>query len=181
VGRIDAYKSSDDEYLMFVLASAFQGNEHKKNHFESKVMRAFQRRPHILPSFLKNLTPVYLEDENGEIEESAVFQVNLKRFDSSVFHIACGIYYYHFKSKWLGNFKVFTNILMDLKSKNALDVNDLMTKICEETSALCSGEVAIGENQEIFRYKLISDVSNRYLVHMVFYDEVEISVLLANV
>ncbi len=176
----NSHKSLDDEYLMFVLASALQGNSHKQNHVETKIIRAFERRPHVFSSFLADSHPVYLTDSSGKVEESACFQIDLKRFDRALHYMACGIFYHHYEKKWLGGFRVFTNALMDIKSKNAPEVNEINQSVYQEMVQFFSSETAIGENKEIFQYKLISDSNNRHAIHMVLYEGIEITVLLRN-
>jgi hypothetical protein len=177
----NSHKSLDDEYLMFILASAFQGNDHKQRHFKTKIMRAVDRKPHVFISFLDELYPVYLEGPNGTVEESACFKVNLERFDRAVQHMACGIFYHHYKRKWRGGFKVFTNILMDMSSRNAPEVNALIQEVSQKIDQTFSGLVSLGENDEIFKYKIFSDIKDRHAVHMTFYEGVQVTVLLNNV
>lgn len=177
----NSHKSLDDEYLMFVLASTFQGNKHKQRHFDTKIMRAVNRKPHVFVEFLKDLKPVFLKSPDGNIEESASFKVDLDRFDRAVQHMACGIFYHHYKRKWLGGFKVFTNALMDMSSRNASDINAQIQEVSNKIEQSFSGIVSLGENDEIFNYKMFSDENDRHAVHMNFYEGVLITVLLNGV
>lgn len=177
----NSQKSLDDEYLLFVLASAIQGNSHKQSHFDTKVMRAVQRKPHVFVSFLPELRPVRLQMTDGRVGESACFKVNLDRFDRAIHHMACGIFYHHYKRKWLGNFRVFTNALLDVTSKNAPDVNKTIQEVGSTISRAFSSSAAFGDNDEIFSYKMYSDELDRHAIHMNFYEGFEITVLLDNV
>lgn len=174
-------KSLDDEYLMFVLASTFQGNNHKQRYFETKVMRAISRKPHVFVGFLKELTPVYLRRPDGKVKESACFKVDLERFDRAAQHMACGIFFKHYKRKWMGEFKVLTNAFMDMTSRNAPDVNALIQEVSNKIEQSFSGLVSLGENDEVFSYKILSGKNDRHAVHMNFYEGVQITVLLNSV
>ncbi len=174
----NSHKSLDDEYFMFVIASAFHGNNPREKHFDTKIMRAAKRRPYILSTILQNLTTVYLKEQDGSLIESAAFQVDVGRFENMVQHIACGIFYDHYKRKWHGGFRVYTNELLDLTSENSYERNDLIQKVSHKISTAFASLPEIGENKEIFMYKIFSDQSDRHAIHMVFYEGVEITVLL---
>lgn len=89
----NSHRSLDDEYFMFVIALAFRGNNHREKHFDTKILRAAKRKPHILPTILQNLTTVYLKEQDGPLIESAAFQVDIGRFEKVVQHVACGIFF----------------------------------------------------------------------------------------
>ncbi|AZT83284.1 hypothetical protein EHN06_06820 [Marinobacter sp. NP-4(2019)] len=179
--RHNSHKSKDDEYVMFVLASAFRGNEHKSNHFASKVLRAFSRKPHVYSHFMAGLSPIMLKHPDGKIEHSASFKVDLERFNNALFQIACGLFYYQYKTKWQGGYQVLTNELMALDSPNAVRTNEVVQRVGERVSKAFEGQDRHGENDKIFTYSIISDQQNRHAIYMKFYEGIEITVLLTNV
>lgn len=177
----NSQKSKDDEYLMFILASGILGNRYKDGQVKTKIMRALKRRPHVYTSFMNDLTPVLLKGEDGKVHESASFKVDLKRFDNIACHMACGIFFHHYEKKWLGGFKVFSNMLLDLESTDSVKVNNAVRNAATYASKLFSECEEFGENKEIFKYKIISEGDLKHGIHMVFYEGVEITVLLQNV
>ncbi len=165
---------------MFVLASAFRGNEHKSNHFASKVLRAFTRKPHVYSRFMTELSPITLKYPDGKVEHSASFKVDLERFNNSLFQIACGLFYYQHKKKWKGGFKVLTNEFVSLDSPNAAQTNEIVQRAGEKVSKAFENQTHHGENKKIFSYSIISDKHDRHVIFMKFYEEIEITVLLEN-
>lgn len=174
-------KSKDDEYLMWILAVQIQGNAYKNLHFESKGMRAFQRRPDAFIGIMEKITPVVLEETNGATHESAVFQTDLSRFDRCMWHIAAGLFFHHSGQKWLGGYRVFTDAFVELVGPNAREVNATLKNVNRGIAAAFANEPTYGENKEVFAYKLASTKGNRHAVHMEFYEGLQVSVLLSDV
>ena len=177
----NSHKSKDDEYLMFVLSTGFYGNSHKDRHFQSKILRAFKRKPYVFSSFMKDLTPVYLKDKDGNVSESATYKVDKIRFNSIFHQMACGIYYYHYKKKWLGNSESFNNVLMEFSAENSPEINNNIHNVAKQTSDAFSHITSVGENEEIFKYRIISGEKDQHAIHMVFYQGIEVTVMLSNV
>ena len=174
-------KSKDDEYFMFILASGLLGNEYKDGQVDTKIMRAIERSPHVYTSFLKEFRPAFLKKPDGKVEESAYFKVDLDRFEGIAHHMARGIFFYHYGKKWLGGYSFFSNMLIDLNSKNAEEVNSDVLRVVEYASLLFKDHMEYGANKEIFKYKIVSESENYHGVHMIFFEGVEITVLLKNV
>lgn len=176
----NSQKSRDDEYLLFVLVSAAQGNADKQRHFDTKLMRAAKRKPNVFASFLKDMRPVLFRTEDGMVERSAGFRVDVPRLESSIKHMACGIFFHHYQSKWVGGFRMFTNAMYDITSRNASEVNKTIKEIAERISRAFGGVTAHGENGNIFSYRMHSEGQDRHVIFMTFYDGFEIIVLLQN-
>merc|ERR1712093_273683 len=104
-------KSRDDEYLVFCLSTCFHGNDIKEQLFNTKIMRAIDRRPDTYSNFLDNYQRVMLKHPDGKVEHTAAYSIDLRRFDSVLSHIACGLYYHHTQSKWEGATLVISNEL----------------------------------------------------------------------
>jgi hypothetical protein len=174
----NSQKSGDDEYLFFVLASAAQGNIDKQRHFDTKLMRAAKRRPHVFESFLKDMRPVPFLTVDGTVEQSAGVRVDVPRLESSIRHMACGIFFHHYQIKWFGGFRMYTNALCDMTSTNASEVNKTIEEVAERISRAFGAVTAHGKNRNIFSYKMYSEGQDRHAIFMTFYDEFEITVLL---
>lgn len=178
----NSHKSKDDEYFMFILSCAFQGNEHKERHFGTKVMRAFQRKPYVYSSFMEGFTPVEVVSPEGENLESATFQVDRVRFDRIVKNLSCGIYFHHFQEKWRGGFRLLTNAFLVTGVADSAQANETIQLANQRASASFSNLIAAGNNNEIFHYKVVSENTSNgdHAIHMVFYEGVEVTVLLKN-
>ncbi len=176
----NSHKSKDDEYLMFILSCAFQGNEHQERHFATKFLRTFQRKPDVYSFFMKCFTLVKLGSPEGKKLESAIFQIDRGRFDRIVKNLSCGIYYHHLKEKWKGEFHIVTNAFLETNSPDSPQVNETIQSVNKKLSTIFSSSSAIGNNKGIFYYKMVSASTNSgdHAIHMVFYEGVEITVLL---
>ena len=179
--RHNLHKSKDDEYLMFVLSCAFRGNEDQNNHFTSKVMRAFSRKPYVYRSFMKDLSPLYLKSPEGDVLRTASFRVDLERFHNAIFQIACGLFFYQYGKKWQGGYQVITNELLALDSPNAVETNEAIQRGGVRISKIFENYPRYGENDRIFAYSIVSDDQDRNAIYMKFYEGIEITVLLQNV
>ncbi|MFP3343460.1 hypothetical protein R0J87_13220 [Halomonas sp. SIMBA_159] len=179
--RHNSHKSKDDEYLMFVLACAFRGNEDKSNHFASKVLRAFARKPHVYRSFMDGLSPIYLKHPNGKMEKTASFKVDLERFHNAIFQVACGLFFHQYGKKWQGGYQVITNELIALDSTNAVQTNEVIQRVGERIGKVFENYARHGQNDRIFAYSIVSDDQDRHGIYMKFYEGIEITVLLTHV
>jgi hypothetical protein len=171
-------KSKDDEYLLFLLLSAAQGNTHKEDHFDTKLMRAVARKPHVYEYFLKELKKVSVQIKDGNSEQAVGVRVDVPRFENIVRHMASGIFFHHHQRAWGGDFKMFTNGMFDLTSKDSTEVNKIISEVALQISRAFSGEAAHGENEDIFSYKLYSEGEDNHAIFMTFYEGFEITVLL---
>ncbi len=174
----NSQKSKDDEYLLFLLLSAAQGNGDKQRHFDTKLLRALKRRLHVLETFLKDMQPISMKTENGEIDAGAAFRVDVPRFENVVKHMAMGIYFKHYELKWSGGFRMFANGMFDMTSPHANEINKTISEVASEISRAFVDEATYGENGNIFSYKLYSGGEDRHAIFMTFYEGFEITVLL---
>ena len=81
-------KAKDDELLRNVLVCAPGNNDHCLSVLEAGVMPAFERRPHIIETFLPNLTPM----QAGPFD-TASFTVDLARFEASIAAIVRALFH----------------------------------------------------------------------------------------
>ena len=172
-------RSRDDEYLMWILALPVQGNAKKQAHFQSKGLRAFKRRPDTFIGLLDNLTPIQLKDAHGQVFESASFEVNLNRFDRCMWKIAIALFHHETGEKWLGGFRVFTDAFVELKGKDAEQINRKMREALAKMSYAFRGAPVKGENQEVFTYSIVRS-AHANAVMMRFYEGIKVVVLLSD-
>lgn len=100
-------KSKDDELLRHILACAPGNNELALQVVERGVMRAFDRRPHIVDTFLPNLTPIQIGDS-----ESASFTIDIPRFEMSIQAIVRGLFFADTGKKLLVDLRVVWGVLL---------------------------------------------------------------------
>jgi len=173
-------KSNDDEYLVFCLSTCFHGNEIKEQLFNTKVMRAIDRRPDTYSRFLDNYQRVTLRHPNGTVEHTAAYSIDLKRFDNVLSHIARGLYYHHTRTKWDGAALVMTNELRDLSSANSYEINKISDDTIERVSSFLSETKSHGQNPEVFSYKIHDDRPKGYVILMKFYSAITVAVTLTD-
>jgi len=174
----NSQKSMDDEYFLFLLLSATQGNEDKQNHFDTKLVRAIERKPHVYEFFLKDMKEVTIPTGDGKYEQAAVFRVDAPRLENIVRHMSSGIFFHHYQKKWNGTFRMFTNSMFDMTSNNASEVNKTIHEVAAKISQAFGSEVAHGKNGNIFSYKMYSEGEERHAIFMTFFEGFEITVLL---
>ncbi|WP_432415202.1 hypothetical protein ACRHM7_17860 [Chromohalobacter israelensis] len=173
-------KSKDDEYLMFIMSCAFQGNEFKSSLFEKRVLRAFQKKPHVLDTVFKNPRKVLLrESEDGKPEESISFEADLDRVDSMFHHMACGIYYHHFKEKWLGGSKNIINFLSYLDVPEVNLMNHQHSELNRFSREIFHRLESYGDNHEVFSYRAIKGDDGEAVIFLEFYEQLRATVLLS--
>lgn len=169
-------KSMDDEYIMFVLACGFFGNEHKQIHFSSKIMRALRHKPNMHKGFLRQSFPVVMRDNEGKFQNSGCFKVDRQRFDKAMHQIACGIFFNHYQKKCLSEYRVFTDIFIDTTSDNAIEINAQFKKLGDRFKRIFDKVESVGTNKEIFSYRIFSDQENRHAIQLDFYQGVHVIV-----
>lgn len=173
-------KSKDDEYLAFCLSTCFHGNAIKNTLFNTKVMRAINRRPETYSNFLDNYQHVALKHPDGEVEHTAAYAIDLKRFDSIMSHLARGLFYHHTQTKWKSDVIVMSNELLDLNSTHAEKINEFTDDTIKRVSALFSDIKSHGQNPEVFSYKIYDDRPKGFVILMNFYSAIKIAVALTS-
>jgi len=111
-------------------------------------------------------------------EHSAVYSVDLERFENALSHIACGIFFHHTKSKWRGNTLVMTNELRDLSSQNSDEINNISDETIERVSIFLKDTESYGSNPNVFSYQVHDDRPKGYVVLMKFYSAITVAVTL---
>lgn len=165
-------RSHDDEYLLCVLVTSYENNPVARKHFETKIIRLLQKKPHFQATLLKFLTPVLL---NGE--ETAAFKVDLERLRRVLEAIAYGLHFHVYKEPWLGQIKVIP--LGMFKEEGATFIrHPLEEAMLQGSNVFFADKEQHGENQDIFFYQIHRDLEKGQLViKMVFYGGFEVIAL----
>ena len=143
-------------------------------------MRTYRRRPETFLGLLENLTPVPLPSAGGTPRETASFEVDLARFNKCMWHTAAALFFHQTENKSGGECRVFTDAFVHLKGPDAEAMNKTLIEGTQHIAKALKDVPAQGENPEIFTYKVFSGQDNRHAVHMVFYEDIQVAVLLGD-
>lgn len=169
-------KSDDDAFLFWILTVALQGNEHKRRNFMTKGMRAFKQAPGTFLPLMENMTDVVLQDPSGALHASAAFEVDWRRFEKCMCHIAAGIYYHHTRRRWTGSYRVVTDAFAFLTGPKAQALNATMKEMYAKIIGALAHLPEHGQNPTVFKYKWHSDDQGRHAVQMTFYEGIQVAV-----
>jgi len=106
-------KSADDEFLMLSLSGIITNNIIGQFHFLTKSNRAIQRKSKdfISKQVLRNFKAVELKISENQFKPAVIGHPNIERLDSCFEHIAYGLYYNEYKTKFIGEIKIFYGFL----------------------------------------------------------------------
>jgi hypothetical protein len=152
-------KSNDDELLRHVLVSVPGNNAWALEVADGGVIPAFERRPHIMKTFMPNSRLVRF----GGIE-TAAFSVDLGRFEASIGAIVRGLFFHETQRKLLVGLQVVWGVLMtsDLQASPYYDL-------------IQRGEEALppinrGANPRVFQYRFEKPDAQYGVCRLRFYD-----------
>lgn len=148
-------KSTEDEYLMYVLPTSIAANNVGINQFLTKVRRAIERNPSLAINLSSNAQKVIVHDIEKDVWfEAPAIQIDMERVHRVIEMNARAIYYHSQKEKFTDPIKVYTNFSLKLDSPEA---NDLQEKLFSMSELLLQGVEAKGENNEVFTYRMARD------------------------
>jgi hypothetical protein len=165
----NSLKSSDDEYLLHVLAASYTSSHIGLTQFLTKSARAFEKAPGKVAALLSNSEPVQLQRVGDSSWEDGL-QVNIdaNKVDSVIGNCARALYFFETHRKLLSPAKVITGFTM---YGDALIQANVTTGI-EETKAFFSSHAPRGKNPDVFWYKY-DESENTILFLMTFYSHSE--------
>lgn len=168
-------KSGEDEFLMVFLASYVLNNKIGYQHFKGKVSRALARSAgrQINELFInKDMTKrIKIDNENS----ITVGPPDLMRISKIFETIAYGIYRHHFHKNFIGEIKVYVEILNFHDDNN----NKFKKFIIEKIKGEVEGTEKFGQNPEVFFYQLSrKNDENTLGIRMSFYDNFNVTAAL---
>ena len=152
-------KSKSDEYLRHVLVCSPGVNETAAQVARESLVPSFERRPHIMETFLTNVRPVTLGTD-----ETGAFTVDVRRFESAVSSIIRGLYFHETGQKLRMKITVLNAAFCtsDLRAAPHLAyIRETERKLPDDYR---------GANQRAFRYALHYQDDSCGLCRMRFYD-----------
>ena len=161
----NAKKSNDDEYFLFILTCSLDTNAVARNLFLQKVSRAIKRKPNCFSRFVVKPEKILVIEKNMP-QESISFNVDEKRYTKMLLHIIKGIYYTEFK-------KIIPDESIEIVYSSAISINPIwdicLAKYNKSIKGIFNVVPYKGNNPEIFRYKIVSDIRT-HIFCMEFYE-----------
>jgi hypothetical protein len=153
-------KSKDDELLRSVLACAPATNDLALRVVEQTVLPAWERRPHILHTFLPNPTLLKVGDD-----ETISFTIDIPRFESSIRGIVRGLFFADTGKKLLAELTVVWGALLNREHTKAPFLQ--LIRNGERTLP----PMRRGTNPKVFRYDFHeSELNTDGLCRLRFYE-----------
>jgi hypothetical protein len=162
-------KSKDDEFFRSVVLMAAAPNSDMGQHlFSRKMLPAAARMPHSHRLFFRDKGPI--AEESGR-----VLQIDRKRFDTCVDHLAKALFYDTYKRKWsLPTTVVSPNFFSGIASDQVVPHQPTLDAVEISQKALGS-EPTRGENPDVLKYRLRYDPEEEiYAFAAIFYDCFEV-------
>lgn len=164
-------KQKDDEYLRFVLIMNIASSGINGNLNIDKFIRATKRTPHVFSSFLNNPRKVFVKELSTQaLEETLAYEPDIYRYHRILKQISIGLFYYTYHMVFRGQVSIAYDGTIYLDS---ISENMESEKIKKAFHVIEGTAEYKGENQNIFKYKVI-DQSNMKYLKMVFFNTNEI-------
>lgn len=162
-------KSEDDEFLQAVfLFSAVGPNEVAKHQFLGKFLRGAIRNRQAYSGFVTDQGTLAAGTQRA-------LRLERSRFDKCVDHLVRALFFHSFQTKWELPIVVTSPNFYSAIAED-LAVPHLPTQKAVEVSRVFLGhELVLGENPEVFKYKLRHDQSTGMFAFAgIFYDFFEV-------
>jgi len=166
-------KSTDDEYLLYILTMSIASNRVGGHHFLFKVYRAITRRPKLLERIMIEHEYVTAHDTiNNTWHKTLAFKVDDKRLNSVFTHIAKAIYFNEFQDIWNESVNIlpeFTLSFSDIKK------NQLQEAFINEVNSFLSETPRKGNNQDAFYYQ-VRKLDGKTVMRLCFYENSKVTI-----
>lgn len=175
-------KSKDDLYLLYAVIFSLPANEVAKNHFAAAVMRRIKEKPALVNELMKNATRVVaLDTQTGTAQATAAIDIDGARLDGALAHLARGLHFHHFGSKWTGPIMVHTEFLLgSVDPTNARAINAPRERIVKQLDGAFGDEAFHGSNPDVFRYQVKAAMTGiPTMMRLHFYGDVKVSLIFA--
>jgi len=164
-------KAKDDEYACLIVASSMDVNPVGATFSGKRIVRAVRKRPTLFGIF-RNPFPVQVGGKS-----TMGFEVDITRFHNYFDHTLRGVFYHHFKRKFLGDLKILTPTLVDVSSPNRAELNLYLREFVSLSAGFFRHRPKYGQHQEVFYYQVFNAVDEdptdrRIVISLVFYEGV---------
>jgi len=161
-------KSTDDEYLLCLLAISLLSGKNGQQQGVTKVKRILERKPALKAKITEKMTPLLVQDiHTGQVNETFALEIERNRIESSLESCARALYFNQFNHKFVGDVLVIPLFLSDLDAK----FNQSVEQLHHNTEILFSNIQPQGENPSIFTYKFhVEEGNGNTRLEMTFYE-----------
>ena len=148
-------KSNDDEYLLYVLCMNIANNSVAFQHFLTKVMRAYNRRPGLMRSIVNESKKVVAVDSDGAAINTLMVKADMGRVNKCFDQMAKALYYHEFGKQFIGQCR----FLHDFTIRDGSNFKVVVTTGDRERTAIDHVKTYFedldhkGENHSVFRYR----------------------------
>ena len=162
-------KSGDDELFRHVVAAAEGTNEFALEVYEP-VIRSFERRPHILPTFMPGVQQAVTTEG-----ETIGCRVDQKRFERSVRSIVRALYYYENQKRLHADLLIVWGLF-----RNTSNISSLPLLPSIKAAERQFGPLTKGAHPRIFQYDFGETTERRksyFVCRLRFYESLPIYIL----
>lgn len=138
-------KSCEDQYFLNVIAGSDLINEVGREHYRRQIRRQNKRNSSILFRFGKRAI---------EIDNRLAHKVEIERLDSFVRHLACGLFFAHFGTRWYGELRWFPEFLSRVTDPDP-EAEPLRLAAIDETNHEFKDVPIHGSNSKVFFYQVL--------------------------
>lgn len=164
-------KSSDDEFLMVSLAGIIGNNSIGYWHKLGKIDRAIRRSSNRLLDTVFTKRKHYSLYRDNKFLEIIWGTPDHERLIKCFTHIAYGLYFYHYQSRFCGETKVMLGYLHSTDENN----NNFVQFIKHRAEIELRDIQKFGGNQDVFYYQLTKeDNFGLFMLHLRFYGGIDI-------
>jgi len=158
-------KSMDDEYLLYMLCMNIANNAVAFRHFATKIMRAYERKPKLMRSIIKENHEVIAVDRNGTAFNTLMVKADMARIHKCFNQIARALYFHEFKEKFRGQCKFLHDFTIKEPAKFTILVKegDKERSVLEHVKRYFMKLNHKGSNPSVFRY-LFDEPDERGLI-----------------
>ena len=163
-------KSSDDEYLLCVLANSILGNNVGQDHATTKVLRAMLKSKGLAERMLHGALQVDVEDTGtGKRDPTLALKVDARRVAASIEHIARGLYFAEYQRPLPGKARIVIEFLVVVNDGDAAQRNSHYENLRQHANALFADSPPRGRTPEVFFYQLQVEDARPLIMRLTFY------------
>jgi hypothetical protein len=162
-------KKKDDEYIWFLISASPSLNECGHQMVRTTIQRSIERRPALARGLIEKAVFAWVSD-GGDWKPTVKAPLQVDRVYSVLEMYGRGLYYHHFKRKWLAAVKAFPHFTsfdnMPARARpewrRILDISDRAFRESER----------FGENPAVFHYQVLFDSNDPSsgLIRLTFYE-----------
>jgi hypothetical protein len=160
-------KTKDDEYLLLLLVVNTLRNEVGKQQFDTKLMRLIRQKPWFVSNVIGNANSIHMFDTDDTlIGTGKAFQVDIKRYDSIIEHVARALWFHEYGLRFRGRFEILIN---GLRYNSVRSIHKMYAVYEKELFRIQQTLLFKGENPDVFRYVFTYGRKGRVHLSMIFY------------